>query len=160
MNRTLCNPPRPFNFTIGFTKSNALPFSFSNITQDSSAISSFQNISMASQLKYENVEFDDHEDSSTTEVEESLMEDEKHMHEEFHKRYATKSKRAACRSILNQGRWFLDTLLLLVIVGLLVRDQAHRVNPKTSENEVGGDLTGVGPHCRQLPETHRITAVI
>jgi hypothetical protein len=152
--------PRLLNFTIGFFKSNALPFCFSNITQDASATYYFQNISMTSQLKYENVEFDDHEDSSTTEVEESLMGDEKHMHEEFHKRYATKSKRAACRSIINQGRWFLDTLLLLVIVGLLVRDQAHKASSKTSENEVGGDLTGVGPHCRQLPEIHRITAVI
>jgi hypothetical protein len=116
---------------------------------------------MTSQLKYENVRFDDHEDSSTTEVEESLMGDEKQMYgEEFRERYATKSKRVACLSILNQARWFLDTVLLLVIMGLLVRDQWQKAIPKTSENEVGGDFTGVGPHCRQLPEIHRMTAVI
>jgi hypothetical protein len=40
--------------------------------------------------------------------------------------------------------------LLLVIVWLLVRDQSQKAMPMTSENEVGGDFTGVGPHCRQL----------
>jgi hypothetical protein len=106
---------------------------------------------MTSQLKYEDVPFDDHEGSSTTEVEESLLGDEKMMHgEEFRQRHAAKSKRAVCLSILNQARWILDTVLLLVIVWLLVRDQSQKAIPKTSENEVGGDFTGVGPHCRQL----------
>lgn len=116
---------------------------------------------MTSQLNYENVPIYDHEDSSTTEVEESLMGDEKVMHgEEFRQRYAAKSKRVACLSIFNQARWFLDTILLLVIVVLLVRDQSQKAIPRTSENEVGGDFTGVGPHCRQLPEIYRISAVI
>jgi hypothetical protein len=107
---------------------------------------------MTSQLKYENLTFDDHEGSSTTEVEESLLGDEKLMHgEEFRRRHATKSKRAAFLSILSQTRWLLDTVLLLVIVWLLVRDQSQKAIPKTSENEVGGDFTGVGPHCMQLP---------
>lgn len=104
---------------------------------------------MSSQLKYENVLFDDHEDLSNTDVEESLMGDEKQMHgEEFHQRYAKKSKSVKYLSILNHARWFLDTVLLLLIVGLLVRDQAQKSTTKTSENEVGGDFTGVGPHCR------------
>jgi hypothetical protein len=112
--------------------------------------------SMTSQLKYENVPFDDHEGSSTTDVEESLLGDEKLMHEEeFRRRHATKSKRAACLSILSQVRWVLDTVLLLVIVWLLVRDQSQKAMPMTSENEVGGDFTGVGPHCRQLPRDAR-----
>lgn len=106
---------------------------------------------MTSQLTYENVPFDDREDSSTTDVEESLMGDEKQMHgENFNQRYTRNSKRKTCLSSLNQARWFLDTILLLVIVGLLVRDQSQRAIPKTSETEVGGDFTGVSPHCRQL----------
>ena len=128
---------------------------------DAGVISSFQFISMTSQLKYENVEVDDHDDSSITEVEESLMGDEKQMHlEEFQQRYTTKSKRIACLSTLKEARWFLDTVLLLVIVGLLLRDQSQKANLKTSEREVGGDFTGVGPHCRELPVLCRMVAVI
>ena len=100
---------------------------------------------MASQLKYENVQRDDRDDSSITEVE-SLIGDEKQMAaEEF--RYMKKSKRVTCLSILMKARSFLDTILLLVIVGLLLRDQSQKATPKTSEHEVGGDMTGVGPHC-------------
>lgn len=113
------------------------------------------------QLKYKNVELDDHDDSSITEVEESLMGDEKQMDvEEFRQRYTTKSRRTTCLSILKEARWFLDTVLLLVIVGLLLRGQMQKANPKTSEHEVGGDFTGVGPHCRELPEICRMKAVI
>ncbi|PMD57178.1 uncharacterized protein K444DRAFT_632315 [Hyaloscypha bicolor E] len=112
---------------------------------------------MASQLKYKNVPIDDHEDSSTTEVEESLMGDEKQMYgEEFRQKYATKSKRVTCLSIINQARWFLDAVLLLVIVGLLARDQSQKAIPKTSENEVGGDFTGVGPHFSTQVTTFQI----
>jgi hypothetical protein len=108
---------------------------------------------MASQLKYENVHLDDQDDSSTTEVEESLMGDEKQMHgEEFRERYTRKSKRKTCISMLKEARWFLDTILLLVIVVLLLRLQSQKDIPKTSEHEVGGDLTGVGPHCKELAE--------
>ena len=116
---------------------------------------------MTSQLKYENVQIDDHDDSSITDVEESLMGHEKQMHvEEFQQRYTTKSKSMACLSILKEARWFLDTVLLLFIVGLLLRDQSQKTNLKTSEHEVGGDFTGVGPHCRELPEICRMVAVI
>ncbi|KAH8756159.1 hypothetical protein BGZ57DRAFT_962703 [Hyaloscypha finlandica] len=112
---------------------------------------------MASQLKYENIPIDDQEDSSTTEVEESLMGDEKQMYgEEFRQRYATKPKRVTCLSIINQARWFLDTVLLLVIIGLLARDQSQKAIPKTSENEVGGDFTGVGPHFSTQVTTFQI----
>ncbi len=116
---------------------------------------------MTSQLRYENVPFDDHEGSSTTEVEESLLGDEKLIQgEEFRRRHVRKSKRAAYLSIFNQKRWLLDTVLLLFIVWLLVRDQSQMATPETSENEVGGDFTGVGPHCRQLPRDKKMTAQI
>jgi hypothetical protein len=107
---------------------------------------------MTSQLEYKNVQHDDHDDLSITEVEEFLMGDEKHMHlEEFQQRYTAKSKRIACLSTLKTARWFLDTVLLLVIVGLLLRDRSQKANLNTSEREVGGDFTGVGPHCTELP---------
>jgi hypothetical protein len=116
---------------------------------------------MTSQLKYENVQLDDHDDSSITEVEESLMGDEKQMLvEELQLRYTKKSKRRACLSTIKEARWLLDTVLLLVIVGLLLRDQSQKANLKTSEHEVGGDFTGVGPHCRELPELSRIIVAI
>lgn len=107
---------------------------------------------MASQLKYENVHMDDHDDSSITEVDESLMGDEKHMNDEL--RYGRK-KRTTCLSILKEARWYLDTILLLVIVGLLWRGQQQQSIPKTSEHEVGGDMTGVGPHCEMSWRYHR-----
>lgn len=109
---------------------------------------------MASSLKYENLQLDDHDDSSITEVDESLMGDEKDA--EFQTRYQRKSKRATCLSILKEARWFIDTVLLVFIVGLLLRSQSRDSIPKTSEHEVGGDLTGLGPHCKELPEIRRL----
>lgn len=123
-----------------------------------SSILSFQRIqfnstSMASQLKYENVHMDDHDDSSITEVDESLMGDEKLMNDEL-RPYTRRSKRSSCVAFLKEARWYLDTLLLLVIVGLVWRGQREASIPKTSEHEVGGDMTGVGPHC-ELPYDKR-----
>jgi hypothetical protein len=109
---------------------------------------------MAGQLKYGNLQLDDHDDSSITEVDESLMGDEKELHAaEFQNRYQRKSKRTTCLSILKEARWFIDTVLLVFIVVLLLRSQSQNTTPKTSEHEVGGDLTGVGPHCKELPKT-------
>jgi len=106
---------------------------------------------MTSLPKYENVQLHDNDDSSITEVEDSLMGDEKHMHgEEYQMRYR-QSKSTTCMTILKEARWFLDTFLLLVIVGLLVRGQWEASVPKTSEHEVGGDFTGVSPHCKAYP---------
>lgn len=103
---------------------------------------------MASQLKYQNLDVDDHDDSSITEVEDSLMGDEKRMNEgEFGRRYRTKSRGLSYLSILKEARFFLDTILLLVIVGLLLRNQSQKNIPITSEQDAGGDITGVGPHC-------------
>jgi len=98
---------------------------------------------------YENVHFDDHDDSSTTEVEDSLIGDDREAHGGGLRKggYMTKPKRITCLSILKEARWFLDTALLLVIVGLLLRKQSYNSTPKTSEHEATGDFTGVSPHC-------------
>ena len=113
---------------------------------------------MTSQPKYENVQMDEQDDSSITEVDESLMGDEKLLTaEEFRQRYARRTKRTSCLSILREARWFLDIGLLLVIIALLLRNQSQNAIPKTSEHEVGGDLTGVGPHC--MPSPSRIEVI-
>ena len=104
-----------------------------------------QSDNMANQLRYQNLE--DQDDSSITEVEDSLMGDEKQMNrDEYGRRYRTKSKKISCLTILKEARFFLDTILLLAIVGLLLRRQSQEVIPTTSERDVGGDMTGVGPH--------------
>jgi hypothetical protein len=110
---------------------------------------------MESQHKYENVslEENDHDDLSTTEIGESLMGDEKQWDVEEFQRRIRKSKQSRCMQILKSSRFFVDTILLVVILGLLVRDQWQ----KSSANgamEVGGDITGVRPKCR---EQERIT---
>ena len=106
---------------------------------------------MASQVKYQNVRQldDDHDDASTTEVEESLMGDQKQFElEEFQQNYT--KRRSLCLSILKGAHWCLEVVLLLVIVGLLLRDQSQHDIPKTSVHDVGGDMTGCGPHCTYL----------
>ena len=102
---------------------------------------------MANQLKYQNL--DERDDSSSITEVESLMDDEKHTNdEEFgRRRYRNTSKKISCWMMLKEARFFLDTILLLVIVGLLLRNQSLESTPKTSEKDAGGDVTGVGPHC-------------
>lgn len=108
---------------------------------------------MTSQTKYENLQLDEHDDLSITEVEDSLMGDQKRMDlEEFQQGYMKKSKRRTCLSILDASRWIFEALLLLVITWLLLRDQSQKFNLNTSEHEVGGDMTGVGPHCKKLSD--------
>lgn len=100
---------------------------------------------MANKLQYQNL--DERDDSSMTEVEDSLMGDEKHIDGgEFGRRYRPKPKGTSCLSILKEARFFLDTILLLAIVGILLWNRAQEAVPKTSERDVGGDMTGVGPH--------------
>ncbi|TVY75767.1 Oxidase ustYa [Lachnellula suecica] len=104
---------------------------------------------MSKNLKYENVGIDDLDDLSTTEVDDSLMGDEKG----FGQR---RRKRTTCLSILKEARWFVDTILLLVILGVVVRGQMKSAIPKTSEHEVGGDFTGVSPHFSSEIQTFHI----
>ncbi|KAG9240322.1 hypothetical protein BJ878DRAFT_299529 [Calycina marina] len=106
--------------------------------------------------KYENVHLEDNDDLSITEVEDSLMGDEGHTYaDELRKRGGRKS-RPTCWTIMKEGRWFLDTILLLVIVGLLVRSQVESKIPKNSEHELMGDMTGVGPHFSTQIQTFHV----
>lgn len=96
--------------------------------------------------KYENIHLtgDDHDESST-EVDESLMGDEKQWDGEHIQSLSKRQRRNRCLSALSSCRWIVDTLLLLVIIGLLVREQLRKlpVNPW----DFTGDMTGVGPRC-------------
>ncbi|KAH8881481.1 hypothetical protein GQ53DRAFT_788029 [Thozetella sp. PMI_491] len=92
---------------------------------------------------YETVSLnDDHEEArSSTEVDESLMGDDKEWHP------SRRTKKRTCMTVFNKYRWMIDTFLLLVIVSLLVllrNDWAARTFPKSSF-QVGGDFTGAGP---------------
>lgn len=105
---------------------------------------------MSNHPNYENLRDDDLEDSILTETEDSLMGEEKGvLLDEFRRGHATKSRRIGCLSILKEARWFLDIVLLGFIIILLLNDRSHKLDLSTSEHEVGGDITGVGPHCKQ-----------
>jgi len=99
------------------------------------------------QHKYENVpaQQPDDCDESSTEVDESLMGEESQWNDKTLGMMDRRSKKRSLRAKLASYRWLLDTSLLLVILGLIVRDQLRErpVNPY----DFGGDLTGVGPRC-------------
>lgn len=99
------------------------------------------------EAKYETVAMEDQEEAgSSTEVDESLMGDDKQWHaQEFGQR--RRSKRQTCMAAFRSWRWIIDTALLLVILILLliIRGERSQTTPKW---QVGGDFTGVGPKCQ------------
>jgi hypothetical protein len=94
-----------------------------------------------SQPKYDNVPLEDHDEAgSNTEVDESLMGDEKKWHEHDFQTQRKRSGRSRLMSVLGSG---VNTVLLLAILGLLVRQQLW----STSKDllEIGSDFTGFAP---------------
>lgn len=95
----------------------------------------------------------DDDNDSSTEVE-SLVGLEKHwVTDGFKSRTRRRSKRSTCVAILKASRWFLVIGLQVVIVALLARDQGLLSSLRlgsgrrtTSAQDVGGDVTGWGPH--------------
>jgi hypothetical protein len=57
-------------------------------------------------------------------------------------------RRRSIWSRLERYRWLLDTVLLLIIVGLLVEKRWNYDDQKTSRYEIGGDMTGFAPTCK------------
>ncbi|KAK0652484.1 hypothetical protein B0T16DRAFT_426963 [Cercophora newfieldiana] len=92
--------------------------------------------------KYESIEHaDDHgEAGSHTEVDESLMGDEKQWHQHHHLQ-PRPTLRRRISSIFTTCRWVIDTALLVIILILLLRDK-QREDP-SNQWEIGGDITGV-----------------
>jgi hypothetical protein len=112
---------------------------------------------MEPQHEYKNVSaVDNHDDDSSTEVE-SLVGMDKHWAADTYSR-GRRSKRNACVGILKASRWFVVIGLQLIIVGLLAKDQGIlrqlglASKRSSSANEVGGDVTGWGPHSRLLQQ--------
>lgn len=104
--------------------------------------------------KYANLRHVDDRDGSrsSTEVEESLMGDEKQWHDiELSRPTTRRTKCGRVVAAFRSSRWMIDTALLLIILGLLVKDQWRK--PETGEKDTnpwqfGQDLTGVGPRCK------------
>ncbi|KAK1982864.1 hypothetical protein LZ30DRAFT_26850 [Colletotrichum cereale] len=99
-----------------------------------------------SEAKYANIGLNDHDrdDRSSTEVEESLIGgDDKACRSCLNNQYQTPAERRTSRwlGMLKSSRYFVDTILLFVILGLLVREQYQK--PSVNELAVGDDLTGV-----------------
>ncbi|KAF2119420.1 hypothetical protein BDV96DRAFT_642445 [Lophiotrema nucula] len=116
---------------------------------------------MEPQHNYKNVHSDDHhDDDSSTEVE-SLVGVEKQWATDGFKSRTRKSKRNICVSILNASRWIVIIGLQLVIVGLLARQQGFLSSVwggtrSSSALDVGGDITGWGPHIPTQVTTFKI----
>lgn len=103
-------------------------------------------------MPYEDSDHINDESLSHTEVDESLLGDDKQIwHDKDLQR--SKSRRSRFFALLKSCRWMIDTSLLLVILGFLVRDQ-WRSKP-TTQWQIGGDLTGVGPECESQPRSLR-----
>lgn len=117
-------------------------------------------IIMARQHSYTDIQLDEpHYDaasSSSTEVE-SLVGREKEWAAHNYQDGPSRSRRnVLCPPILAMLRWVLVIGLQFVIIGLLAKEQGLLMNSKwwrsgtTSANEVGGDITGWGPHRTSL----------
>jgi hypothetical protein len=113
---------------------------------------------MEPQHNYKNVQSHDdhHDDDSSTEVESLVGIEKGWAAEDFSSRNTRRSKRSTCVSILKASRWFVVIGLQLIIVGLLAKDlgliQSQWWKTRsTSEHEVGGDMTGWGPHSELSP---------
>ncbi|KAK6220072.1 hypothetical protein QIS74_05574 [Colletotrichum tabaci] len=113
-----------------------------------------------SEAKYENLGIGDHDhdDRSSTEVEESLIGAEDKacrscLAQEYHRpTVAARTRRKnRCLAMLSSSRWFVDTILLFVILGLLVRQQTQ--TPPVNTLDFGGDLTGVSGKFSQQIKT-------
>ncbi|KAK2037375.1 hypothetical protein LZ31DRAFT_611979 [Colletotrichum somersetense] len=98
---------------------------------------------------------DNYDDSSATEVDESLMGDEK---QQWHSvdlsgEQSTRGRRTWTRvkASLRRHRWLIDTLLLLTNIGLslglslLLYYQFEDAKFPTSVRQIGGDFSGAGP---------------
>jgi hypothetical protein len=119
---------------------------------------------MQPEHEYKNVPHsDDHrDDDSSTEVE-SLVGMEKQWAAENFATRTRRSKRSVCLSLLKASRWFVVIGLQVIIVGLLAKEQGLLMDGwwssqgSSSAKEVGGDITGWGPHsmsCRPCDKSH------
>ncbi|KAJ0364294.1 hypothetical protein COL26b_012576 [Colletotrichum chrysophilum] len=96
---------------------------------------------------------DDHDNRSSTEVEEGLMHEEKHWHSIDLDASPSPKKTwwKQTKALLRRYRWLIDTLLLLTNIGLslglslLMYYQFEDAKFPVTVRQVGGDYTGAGP---------------
>lgn len=97
------------------------------------------------QQRYNDVNVDDRDDRSSTEVE-SLMEEKQWPGLSTTGRQ-TRTQRTC--AIFNQWRWLIDTTLLVAILFFVIRLQQSPAGAAPSKYQLNGDITGVGPKCKQ-----------
>lgn len=114
---------------------------------------------MESQRPYTDVRSQDRhrDDDSSTEVESLIGMDKQWISGDFDHRAPQSRRNILCPPLVAALRWVLVIGLQLIIIGLLARDQGllestRWRNRSTSANEVGGDITGWGPHSKRLNE--------
>jgi hypothetical protein len=105
---------------------------------------------MDKDAKYETVQFDDHDDRSSTEVEESLIGDQDKRCRHCFARQELERNKTEREKRRRRERWsfisgVVNTVLLLANVGLLVNELTRQ--PRVNTWDFGGDLTGVSPSC-------------
>lgn len=93
---------------------------------------------------------EEHDDRSSTEVEDSLLgEDERQWTlEQLHRSNKRPSRMSRVCTTFNSYRWMVDWTLLLLILGFVVRGQFKE--PAVNPYDFGGDITGVGPRCKSF----------
>lgn len=97
---------------------------------------------MAVPHKYETVQLEDNDHSeSSTEVDESVVGDDA-KHWTAGTRRSRRSQTGRLASVFRSYRWMIDTVLILVSLCLLIRDQWSKQCPAPLL-EIGGDYTGV-----------------
>jgi hypothetical protein len=112
---------------------------------------------MASQCQYSDLSTTQNhrDDESTTEVE-SLVGLEKDWAASNFEGERRRSRRNICILILHAVKWIFVITLQIAILGLLIRDQGLlrtvglSKGRSSSAREVGGDMTGWGPHSKRI----------
>jgi hypothetical protein len=98
--------------------------------------------------KYQSTNTEERDDRSSTEVEESLMGDEQKWHDEALRRPTRISKFDRIFAVLRSLSGVVNTILLLGILAILLRNQFKQEPDKPLNTwQFGGDMTGVGPEC-------------
>ena len=96
---------------------------------------------------------------SSTEVESLVGGEKQWTCGDFHHTSQRSNRKILCSPLLAALRWVLVIGLQLIIVGLLARDQGLLDSTRwrgrsTSANQVGGDITGWGPHSKTYFQSH------
>lgn len=103
------------------------------------------------QQRYNDLRAEDREDDrSSTEVE-SLMEEVEKPWNSSRQRSERPTRTQRTCALFNQWRWLIDTTLLVAILVFVIRLQSPAA--VKSQYQLNGDITGVGPKCKQAMDS-------